>query len=290
LLIGSVINLSELVRLSLNMADPNVSVQIGSDKWTKGTEGQWPEFSLYACFACHNDLQDQGWRLQRTPIGTPGRPPLHEWPFVLAKFALQNTGDGNAAILAQVREVQLAAVDGPFGNRPRLMAAGNKLIGMLEAYAQKLENMPLPKDMAPKLLKGLVEMTKDSPASLDYDSARQVVWAFRTIYEDAKGINLDAEELYAKKEIEKRVGWYDSESEKLTPVQKKLAEFSGLMMMDLRRGSRADKQINGQDRPFLQWDPKLALPAVGAYNPEAFKTKLKELHEMISNVEFAAGK
>lgn len=281
LLIGSVVNLSELLRLTLDMADPNVTVPVGDKKWSSGTEDQWPELSLFACYACHHDLQDNGWRLKRKPIGTPGRPPLHEWPFALAKYTIKNTGDGNQKLLDQIRDVQLASVDGPFGNKPRLMVEGRKLIQALDSYALQLETMPLPKNMGPDLLDGLVEIARNHEQALDYDSARQIAWAFRIIYEDYKGISPTDEELYVDKKLE-RNGWYDAKNMKLDPVQRGLATFSDLMLMDLREGSRANQKIDGQERPFLQWDATLALPPVGAYDPESFLNKLMELKTQVS--------
>ncbi len=65
LLIGSLVNLSEMLRLTLDLADPDVTVPNRRQRIGQaGPNEQWPEFALFRLLFLPHDLQDQGWRFQ----------------------------------------------------------------------------------------------------------------------------------------------------------------------------------------------------------------------------------
>jgi cytochrome c553 len=282
LLIGSLVNLSEMVKLNANLADADVAVPNGGEDWPTTAEEQWPEFSQFACYACHHDLRAEGWRLHRTPIGVPGRPPLQEWPFVLAKLALDYDAAGNQEIRSLIRKVQEAGVDAPFGNRNALKTLGPKLAAALDQLAAKLEAKNVPDKDAKKLLNMLIELAESE--TLDYDSARQIVWAFRVIYDEWKAEPIDFEAFYQPKKIDEVPGWY-SDRTKLDPVQNVLAGLEDLILVDLRKGRSTIEKVGDaeeDERLVLEWQPEKALPKIGDYDPEALRKKMGELKTLIN--------
>ncbi|MCA9072096.1 MAG: hypothetical protein KDA84_24375, partial [Planctomycetaceae bacterium] len=293
LLVGALVNLSEMITLTTDLADPKVSIPFGNERWASGKKGDWPELSSFSCYACHHDLEDRGWRIQRTPVGVPGRPPLHEWPFLLAEYAVKVTNKGAASNLLQdMEKVKLAAVDGPFGNQPELISQGRKLAKDLREYAKGLEDMPLPRTEAPQMLGQLVELVQNAQRDnlmLDYDSARQVVWAMRVIYEDAMRIEPSDTELYSKKPLEERPGWYSKDDAELTDFQKGMAEFQEIFMVDLRKGKRNDQLFGNDKRPILKWDAEAAMTPVGSYNPQQFLNALSNIRSKISEIKVTNG-
>ncbi len=272
LLIGACLNLSEMLKLTTDLADPRVSIPVGGDHWSAGANEKWPELAQFACYACHHDLRDQGWRIKRQPIGVPGRPPLQEWPFTLARFAVKVSGKDQ--LLAKIDEVQQASVAGPFGDRDALQKTGRELAAALDALALEMEYAPLPSRMAPDLLSELAEIAQTK--TLDYDSARELVWAYRVIYEDSKDIAPGTDVLYSEKKLEELPGWY-TDDQKLDTVQKTLADFGNSLLVDLRKGRATVEALGEEQRPVLEWQATLALPKIGAYDPEQFRKLVAEL-------------
>ncbi len=281
LLIGVLVNLSEMLKLNANLADSDVKIPIGSKTWQSDGSQQWPELAQFACYACHHDLRGDGWRIQRTPIGVPGRPPLQEWPFALTKLAVKSTGSNHEELLTLIEKVKQAGVDGPFGNREDLKTLGPKLAAQLDAVAKELEQRNIPREAAQPLLLDLIELAEKE--TLDYDSARQLVWAFRVIYDDWKRDPNDKKDFFEIKKIDEVPGWY-SATDNLTGVKQILAGFEADILLDLRKG-RSTIGTVGQgeenERLVLEWEPQKALPKIGSYNPETVRNKLMELKPML---------
>jgi hypothetical protein len=87
-----------------------------------------------------------------------------------------------------------AATARPFGDRERSIAAAEALADWADAVSQDMRGMSEdPKQvvvdgaMALRLLHQLGQMAAAAP--LDYDSARQIAWAFRTIYEETRAVD-----------------------------------------------------------------------------------------------------
>lgn len=281
LLIGGLVNLSEMLKLTTNLADANVAIPVDGKPWPSDHKQQWPELAQFACYACHHDLQAEGWRLQRTPIGVPGRPPLHEWPFVLAKLALEY--DGNQETIELLESVKKDGVDSPFGNSEKLIPSGRRLAEKLDQLARKMEKQPIPEADAKKLLDLLIKIAETE--TLDYDSARQVVWAFRIIYDEWKGEPVDPKDFYKAKKIDQVPGWYDQEAD-LNPVEKVLASIGEDLLLDLRKGRSTIEsvgQAEEDERLVLEWQPEKALPQIGGYDPSQFRSKMAELKSLIAN-------
>ncbi len=148
----------------------------------KNDNAEWPDFSAYDCAACHHDLKSPSWRQKRGYKGVPGRPTIHYWPNALSD--LMGPLPNQAALLESMNRV-------PFGNPMELANASSgqgsamDLVKKLDAAIWKdkangvLNLQEYDVDQAYGTLKGLCE-TGVMRAS-DYNSARQVGWAIRTM-------------------------------------------------------------------------------------------------------------
>jgi hypothetical protein len=172
---------------------------------TGGLESEnWPDFAAFDCIACHHDLAAPSWRQRRGyAMGVPGRPLPYAWPTALVKLAIrQRTQDDDVAYKTQVAEfeghlstVYSAALKSPFGNPADLKNLGldfsanaegkakpGNLIQWLDQLADDVFRSKLDKAAAKVVLGEVVNLpTKDYP---DFHSARQLIWAFRTISTD----------------------------------------------------------------------------------------------------------
>jgi hypothetical protein len=158
-----------------------------------------PEFALYDCFACHHDLQAPSRRpLPAAALGRPGRPNLARWPNVAAQIALGELGE-SSDIDGVLRDLAGVLGQQAFGRRDRLRATAPEaalLISQrIEALKQNLDRANLASEEARRLDAELVERVLlrigrlAAERSHDYDSARQLVWMFRQVYEDGKSLN-----------------------------------------------------------------------------------------------------
>jgi hypothetical protein len=169
---------------------------------TGGTENkQWPDFAAFDCIACHHDLASPSWRQRRGyAMGVPGRPLPYAWPTALVKLAIrQRTQDDDEKYKAQVaefethlRSVYSAALKSPFGNPDDLRKLGldfdaeapgeakpANLIEWLDQLADDVFHSKVDKAAAKVVLSEVVNLpARDYP---DFHSARQLIWAFRTI-------------------------------------------------------------------------------------------------------------
>ncbi len=165
------------------------------------------DYARYDCYACHHDLQasDRSWRQARATAGASGRPDAVSWPRTLAILSI--VAAQPEAAVARRREQQLsdrlrdfhAAVRAqPFGDRKRVLKAvesfktwADPIIGELVELTKPPErsfarpSRPrriIDKTTASAMLERLCALAGEGVP--DYDSARQIAWAFRTIYDE----------------------------------------------------------------------------------------------------------
>jgi hypothetical protein len=138
----------------------------------------WPEIMMAQgdCYACHHELKSKSWRQIRGYPGKPGRPQLQQWPFALGSVSV-----GDREFAMHRRTLRDAFDVQPFGASKDVAAAA---VGM-EASMARFKDLPTTDhERVTKLLKAL--LTKGSREVLDYDSARQVAWATRTVCDEWK--------------------------------------------------------------------------------------------------------
>lgn len=153
-----------------------------------------PEFSQFDCRACHHELQPFTPHAGIDLTGRPGRPRLRSWPTALAEVAIKHASQGDTQVadtlLADYRD-RLAAMHAsfaasPFGKPSALgdPADANSPSGRMLAWIDAdlldaLEQPACDASAARSLLRSICEVALER--DLDYDSARQLAWAFRTI-------------------------------------------------------------------------------------------------------------
>lgn len=291
LLIAACVNLSEYVKLNADLADESFEFPVASEKWSGDT---WPEFAQFACYACHHDLQSEGWRIQRKPVGVPGRPTMYEWPVALVELAMRSAGTDpqqGKMVRTLINDVQKAAVDGNFGNRKAIIEEGRELARNLDQIAGQLEKKVFSNAEAEKVLAAIVDVAESQV--WDYDSARQLVWAYRIAYEELKGTAPSVNDLYDLKgrDLDDVPGWYDNQ-ESLDKVQTELKSFEDFLLLSLRKGrvqGVANAGPNEPNLPFLEWDAQSALAPIGEYDPKVFMEKMSKLGSIGKDLTKARG-
>jgi len=157
----------------------------------------WPQLMMAQadCYACHHELQQPSWRQLRGYSGPPGRPQTLSWPYALPGRGLGFEGNDALDQFRKHREaVQAACNLRPFGDPARLAAAGKEFAGWSSETINSLKLADAEPDRA-RLLRQLCTLPAD--AYPDYDSARQIVSAVRTIWQEwqPKGGNDEARKL-----------------------------------------------------------------------------------------------
>jgi hypothetical protein len=159
----------------------------------------WPEFALYDCFACHHDLQAQSLRLRSRGGRQAGRPPLRMWPNVIADLALRET-EGPTELTTVLADVSAALAEQPFAERDRLGATAGAAARLVCQEIKRLEDQldrskladgEVAKNHERQLVVQVLNRVGDIGSNQlhDYDSARQLVWAFERVYEDYKKLS-----------------------------------------------------------------------------------------------------
>jgi hypothetical protein len=156
---------------------------------TEPSGARWPNFARFDCYACHHELQaanGASWRQVVRREAAPGRPLSREWPSVLMQLGIVAASEKRAEPQIEQLEKDLTAfhqsVDQqPFGTsecavRARAVAASAS--ALLNIHDQTTFEPAL----ARKLLTRLCDMANGQVA--DYESARQIAWAFRIVYHE----------------------------------------------------------------------------------------------------------
>jgi hypothetical protein len=172
------------------------------DGLVKDPESHWPDFARFDCYACHHDLQTPSWR-QARGYGSraPGRPSTPTWPGVLVELGIMvadPTGEKGLAseYHQKVEAFGQAAAGRPFGDRERAVAAAQALADWADAVCHTMRDaiedprrVAVDGPMVLRLLRELCRMAEAGPH--DFDTARQIALAFRTIYAETRAIDPD---------------------------------------------------------------------------------------------------
>jgi hypothetical protein len=225
----------------------------------------WPEFALYDCFACHHDLQPQSLQVRSRGGRRPGRPPLRIWPNVLAELALVQSGQA-PRLNSVLTEVSAALDARPFAERDRLGSAASaaaKLVCQeIGRLNRELDRSALPNDAAAKVRERqmaaqvLMQICDVATSELcDYDTARQLTWAFERVYEDFQKLHPEADDHAA--------------------IRQALGELKNPTLgFDLVRG----QQAIGEQSTLAAF-----LNARSKYNAEHFREQFHRMRETLRN-------
>jgi hypothetical protein len=226
--IGGVVGWREAVRLYRNRPAPAAG---------------WPDFARYDCSACHHELERPSWRQERA--GRPGQllPPV--WPSVLVELGLRHAARRDAAAARPLRReieqglVALGTTDGG--------AAAEKLLDRLDELLGQLDGCAYDEAAANLLLKIICELGQRR--DLDFDSARQLGWAFLVIDRTANGEPLEQRQA------------------------DRLRELSS--MLSLRLPATRQEEILAPSQQRAMFD------AIGAYRPSIVSVRFAALAEAL---------
>jgi hypothetical protein len=149
----------------------------------------WPDFARYDCRACHHELKSELKDSAHDEPFAPGRPSEPKWVHVLARVGITGLTDTSEASAKErvryetlVKKLREAMSAEPFGTGIGTREAAAKLAAWAEELVEHRPKAPFDAKRAWPLLIQLCE--EGATKSLDYDSARQLAWAFRAIYHD----------------------------------------------------------------------------------------------------------
>jgi Cytochrome c554 and c-prime len=157
------------------------------------------DFARYDCTACHHELVrwDRSWRQGRGSGHAPGQPVPPIWPQALARLGLAAADPPSAdrwfkELQDKLDSLDAAMTERPFGNFEKAAPIACDIICWLEEPLKLLEQKGQSKpgvaggivdqDIALKMLGALGKRAAERVP--DYESARQMAWAFRTIYHE----------------------------------------------------------------------------------------------------------
>jgi hypothetical protein len=229
---------------------------------TPSDQSAWPEFALYDCFACHHELQAQSLLLRSRGGRQAGRPPLRMWPNTVAGLALGQT-EGASDLARLLSDVSTALAEQPFAERTRLASATSEAVTRVCQEIKRLESQldrssltdgearNRERELAVEVLNRICELAATEPH--DYDSARQLVWAFERVLDDFKKFSPGPTNHAA--------------------IDQELRELKALnLMVDLTAGQ---KQI-GESATLSAF-----LEARGNYKPQAFQAQFARLRDAV---------
>jgi hypothetical protein len=262
LLIGSVVALRETMELIAAQAEAAAGGPA------------WPEYAHFECYACHHDLKAPGYRQWRQVRGYPGqagRPQLRPWPTALLWLAIRQAGGGREAQLQdqlagalnslyQTTDLQV------FGAAPDIARDAGKLAKWADDLLTKVDVSKLRQDDLPRLLYDLVSIPED--AYPDYDTARQIAWAFSIIYPEWDGDRKRA---------------IDGEIQKILPRLQRLK----LDPFAFREQWENDSQLEDKEEAqqahngLSQSELLQSLFTAADYEPQAFKADLRRLADLL---------
>lgn len=251
----------------------------------------WPELAVFDCSACHHDLAAPSWRQKRGyGKSLPGRPQMFAWPEALVKLGIrQRAGDDDAAFQkdwdayhGKMEELRRVLDRRPFGDPKAIQAVAmgeDGLIAWLDQLANDVFKSPVGKEDASRTLQTLVSLPPETYP--DFHSARQLVWAIRTVLSE---MNTDLPKFTVapadesdKQAIDRALtnlktfqAW---ESGDRAAAQKKVNDL--LTQLELTEKLRLD--LPAGDKYIIAEQLPESLKAIGGYDPEWFRTQLQEL-------------
>jgi hypothetical protein len=253
LLVSSLVAKSESLRLTADLAEGVVSDQI--------LKPQWPEFSQYDCYACHHDLKSESWRQKVQHAGSPGRPVLTPWPDAILEIAMQQSSEPTSLQQA-LAEVEAAAIKSPFGDTVTLISSARKAADLAEEMALAINQSKLTEVEGRVVLKRIVET--GATEVLDYESARQLVWAYSVI----------------KNELHPQPKEKSDDQHSKIPLPGELNDLRQVFLLDFQSVGRDAKHTvpsAKEARNVKEVDLAQVLPPIAGYDPSVFQAVFADL-------------
>lgn len=213
----------------------------------------WPQLSSFDCYACHHDLALPGWRQARGYPGRPGRPQLNYWPSTLVELGASRLRDARRAAIGDLAEplgnLQAALDRRPFGDPTVIGGIAADVVEKLEALIAELGELQFGGSDADQMLAELCQLAQ-SP-TIDYESARQIGWAFQVILQDSSYVESPT-------------------------VSTLLDGLSHQLKLQLPAGQAA-----AGDKPRIVIELPAALKAASNYEPADFRDRMLQMSELL---------
>jgi hypothetical protein len=186
-----------LVGAAISLAE---SMKLLADQARKASaEKDVLDLSNFDCYACHHDLKAPSWRQKRGYPGKPGRLPMRPWSTELVQLAILHVADGNEATAKKLQgelDSTLKNLNDAFslrqyGDTIAIEKVASKLAKWATTLAARVDKKGCTKQDAEKIYRLIPRLytSAGGPGKtrmlLDYDSARQVGWAFEVIYDES---------------------------------------------------------------------------------------------------------
>jgi hypothetical protein len=151
-------------------------------------EGQWGDYGLYDCSACHHELRLPSLRQWRGYVAAPGRPRLPEWSdSILQTFQrTRSIKVIDRAIFDRIDALAMTISQEPFGDPAVAQPAAIALLNQLRKDTQRALELPITDSVARDWLKQL--LISDTDELIEFHAARQRLWAAnRVAFELSEG-------------------------------------------------------------------------------------------------------
>jgi len=171
------------------------ATQTKAESLLKPVGGPWPDFARYDCYACHHDLRRPSWRQARGADTPPGRPPAPTWSNTLVRLAIAFANPTLARqrlgqYTAKLKRFHEALGARPFGDRTEAAAAAQDLADWAQTLLPDVRRGTADPRHAGIDREGVLTLLhllcREASDTWDYDSARQVAWAFKVLVEEAR--------------------------------------------------------------------------------------------------------
>lgn len=166
------------------------AIELTRDLASTSAGRNWPELSAFDCTACHHDLKQAEFRQTGTRALRPGRPTMHAWPIALVRLAIYHVSVDLAdferrysAFARQLATLQDSFVATPFGDPAELQQVATALSQWLtDELITPVAEKPFDNAAVRLACLRLAYMASADEEGHDFDSARQIAWALRTLY------------------------------------------------------------------------------------------------------------
>jgi hypothetical protein len=219
------------------------------------------DFAHFNCAACHHELESPSWRQARGYLTTPGRPLPSIGPSGLLRAVLQHAADAEPPVpplkqLATDFDAKYAALMKAFGARPfgdpaAIVAAARDATTWGDAFVKGLESVRYDDRQTARFLKAVADAARRQPASLAFDDAQQLLWAFDVLHTEVKGL---------KPEV--------------AAAMQQLAGPNQPLMLRLAQPN--------QPRPLIADELADRLRRVASYRPERFREGFERIATLLS--------
>ncbi len=240
-LLNSLVYLNEQLKLIADLCDHELTIPIESPSWIEYAPNVLPE-SRYAelkkCFDKRNISK---------------RPPS-QWSVEMARlacdFTTRHRGAGFDDRMTKVERSMNKALE---GDTDLLKRECRETSEWLTSVISDLERKEFSPQDADRLMAQLCEIGANR--NLDYDTARQFVWAFHIVRSERmrkrnpnSPFNDDA--FYKTRSLDQLSGWIESNN-KFGPVEIAMALMSEVFLLDLRDGRIEEMKLEENLTPWL---------------------------------------